>query len=68
MSHRSTDSVANDPPGEPAWPRWTEKGKASRSVQNEVLHSVEQWKDSSLRDRASFHHWYLELFGQATVS
>lgn len=21
MSHQSTDSVANDPPGEPAWPR-----------------------------------------------
>lgn len=27
MSHQSTDSVANDPPGEPAWPRWTEKGE-----------------------------------------
>lgn len=27
MSHQSTDSVANDPPGEPAWPRWTERGE-----------------------------------------
>lgn len=67
MSHRSTDSVTNDPPGELAWPRWTEKGKASRSVQNEVLHTVEQCEDSSLRHPASFHHRCLELFGQTTI-
>lgn len=61
-SHRSADIVANDPPGEPARPRWTEKGKACRSVQNKVLHTVEQCEGSSLRDRASFRRWYLELF------
>lgn len=66
MSHQSTDSVANDPPGEPAWPRWTEKkGKASRPVQ--------EWSVARcgtvrrLRDRASFHPWCLELFAQTTV-
>lgn len=67
MSHRSTDIVTNDPPGEPAWARWTEKGKASCSVQNEVLHTVEQREDTSLRDCASFHYWCLQLFGQTTV-
>lgn len=67
MSHQNTDIVANYPPGQPAWPWWTGKGKAAHSVQNEVLHTVEQCKDSSLRERASFHHWCLELFGQTTV-
>lgn len=47
MSHQSTDSVANDPPGEPAWPRWTEKGgRRVAPCKNEVLHTVEQWEDS----------------------
>lgn len=65
MCRSSTDSGANDPPGEPAWPRWTEK------EENELLcagwGAAEQCEDSSLREPASFHHWCLELFGHTTV-